>query len=161
MAQGSGTIIKITPAGTKSTFASGLAVPIGLAFEPTTEKLRNASARAFVQTGDNVLILGFILGGNALANNAVLARAIGPSLGIPNSLQDPILELHNASGTVIALNDNWQDTQAAQISATGLAPANPNESAILATLPAGNYTAVARGVASTTGVALVEVYSVQ
>ena len=111
-------IVKFTPAGTKTTFAFGPLAPYALAFEPVTEKLRNISARGFVQTGENVLIAGLIVGGNALANNAVVLRAIGPSLansGIVNPLQDPILELHNSSGAIIASNNNWQDTQKAQI----------------------------------------------
>ena len=134
-----------------------------LAFEPVTEKLRNISARGLVGTGDDVLIGGFIVGGNALANNAVIVRAIGPSLaqgGVTNSLADPTLELHNASGAIVGSNDDWQDTQEAQITATGLAPTNPNESAIYATLPAGNYTGVVRGTGDTTGTALVEVYGI-
>lgn len=80
-----------------------------------TEKLRNISARGVVQTGDKVLIGGFIAGGNALANNAVVVRVLGPSLsgaGIADSLQDLVLELHNDNGTVIASNDNRGDTQA-------------------------------------------------
>jgi hypothetical protein len=120
------------------------------------------SARGSIGTGDNVLIGGFILGGNALANNAVVVRAIGPSLshsGITNPLSDPTLELHNASGAIIASNDNWQDTQAAQIMASGLAPIDPHESAIFATLPAGNFTAIVRGAGGMTGVALVEIYN--
>ena len=83
--------------------------------------------------------------GNALANNAVIVRAIGPSLaqgGVTNSLGDPTLELHNATGAIVASNDDWQDAQEAQITASGLAPTDPNESAIYATLPAGNYTGV-------------------
>jgi hypothetical protein len=156
-------IQKVSPEGTKTLFASGLS-PVGsLAFEPVTEKLRNISARALVGTGDDVLIGGFIVGGNALANNAVLVRAIGPSLsqaGVTSALVDPTLELHNSTGALIASNDDWQDTQEDQITATGLAPTNPNESAIYTTLPAGNYTALVRGADDTTGTALVEVYSV-
>jgi hypothetical protein len=161
---GSGQILKFAPDGTKTTFASGLAQPTFLAFEPVTEKLRNISARGLVGTGDDVLIGGFIVGGNALANNAVVVRAIGPSLsqaGVSNPLPDAILELHNSSGTVIGSNDDWQDTQEALIMATGLAPTDPNESAIYATLPAGNYTAVVRGAGDTTGTALVEIYSLE
>lgn len=160
---GTGSIFKVTPDGTKTTFATGLNQPIFLAFEPVPEKLRNISARALVGTEDNVLIGGFIVGGNALANNAVLVRAIGPSLsqaGVSNPLADPALELHNASGALIASNDDWQDDQETEITATGLAPGDPNESTIYATLPAGSYTAVVRGAGDTTGVALVEVYSV-
>ena len=69
------------------------------------------------------------------------------------------LELHNSSGAIIASNDNWQDTQKAQIMASGLAPTNARESAIYATLPAGAYTAVMRGVNDATGIAVVEVYN--
>jgi len=97
------------------------------------------------------------------ANNAVVARAIGPSLsqaGVTNPLTNPTLELYDSSGALIASNDDWQDTQEAEIMASGLAPSDPNESAIFATLPAGNFTAVVRGADDTTGVALVEVYSV-
>jgi hypothetical protein len=90
-------------------------------------------------------------------------RALGPSLagaGVANGLADPILELHDASGTIVASNDNWRDTQEAQIAASGLAPTDANESAIYSTLPQGSYTAIVRGAHGTTGTALVEVYSV-
>jgi len=135
---------------------------LALAFEPVVEKVRNISARGFVGTGDSVLISGFILGGNALANNSIVLRAIGPSpaqLGVRNPLADPILELRNSEGMLIATNDNWQDTQEARIRTEGLAPRDPHESAIFATLPAGNFTAVVRGAGGSTGIALVEVYS--
>ena len=161
---GSGTIFKFTPNGTKSTFASGLSGPLGLAFEPTLHQLRNISTRGLVGTGDNVLIGGFILGGNGMVNCALLFRALGPSLtafGVPGALQDPTLQLFNSSGVVIAFNDNWRDTQQSQIQATGLAPTDDRESAIYATLPAGAYTAIVRGANNTTGVALVEVYNLQ
>ncbi len=156
-------IEKVSPNGTKTLFASGLSPVVSLAFEPVLEKLRNISARGLVGTGDDVLIGGFIVGGNALANNAVVVRAIGPSLidaGVTSPLADPTLELHDSGGTIIASNDDWQDTQEDQITAAGLAPTDPNESAIYATLPAGNYTAVVRGADDTTGTALVEIYSV-
>ena len=118
-----GTISKITPNGTKTTFASSLSQATFLAFEPLPQKVLNASARAFVQTGDNVLIVGFVVGGSALVNNPILVRALGPSLsqsGVSNSLSDPKLELYDRSGTLIASNDNWQDTQKSQI--IGLRP---------------------------------------
>jgi hypothetical protein len=155
-------IVKFSPTGTRTTFAFGPLAPYALAFEPVTEQLRNISARGVVQTGDNVLIAGFIVGGNALANNGVIVRAIGPSLassGIANSLPDPTLELHNSSGALIASNNNWQETQQAQITATGLAPRNPREAAIYAALPAGAYTAIVRGNNATSGIAVVEVYN--
>jgi glucose/arabinose dehydrogenase len=123
----------------------------------------NISSRGFVETGDNVMIGGFIIGGSQ--NRTILARAIGPSLtavGVPNALQDPTLELHNSSGTMIASNDNWKSDQQTQISATGLAPSDDRESAIVSSpLAPGNYTAVLRGTGTNTGVALVEVYLLQ
>lgn len=161
--RGNGSLLKFTPDGAKSTFAIGLSQPSYLAFEPVTEKLRNISARGLVGTGDDVLIGGFIIGENALATNAVVVRVIGRSLsqaGVTNSLADPTLEIHNSAGTVIASNDDWKEIQEDQITASGLAPINSNESAIYATLPAGSYTAVVRGASSTTGTALVEVYSI-
>jgi hypothetical protein len=156
-------IMKFTPTGTATTFASGPLLPSAFAFEPVTEKVRNVSARGLVANGENVLIGGFIVGGSALANNAVIVRAIGPSLsraGVSNPLSDPVLELHDASGAIIASNNDWQDTQKAQIIASGLAPADLRESAIFATLPTGNYTAVVLSGDHTTGIAVVEVYSV-
>ena len=94
----------------------------------------------------------------------MLIRALGPTLtafNVAGALQDPTLQLFNSTGTVIATNDNWQDTQATQIQATGRAPPDNRESAIYATLPAGNYTAVASGAHNATGVVLLEVYNLQ
>ena len=161
---GYNTIFKFTPAGGRSTFASGLNSPTFAAFRPKTDKLINISTRGLVGTGDHVLIAGFIVGGNALVNNLVGIRAIGPSLssyGITDALQNPTLELHNASGALIASNNDWRDTQQAQIQAAGLAPADQRESVIIIALPSGNYTAIVRGLASTTGVALAEVYNLR
>lgn len=157
-------IVKFTSSGVKTAFAKGPLDPSYIAIEPVVEKLRNVSARGVVGTRDDVLIAGFVLGGNALANNAVVLRAMGPSLsryGVSHALSDPVLELHNSNGVIIASNDNWQSTQAAQIRASGLAPSDPREAAIFATLPAGNFTAVVRGAGGATGTALAEVYSVQ
>jgi sugar lactone lactonase YvrE len=156
-------IVKIDATGTMSAFAFGSLLSYGFAFEPLTQKLRNISARGLVGTGDDALISGFIVGGNALADKGVIVRAIGPSLaqsGVPHPLQDPVLELHNSTGALIASNDDWQDTQEEKITTSGLAPSNADESAIFATLPAGNYTAVVRGAGGTTGTALVEVYGI-
>ena len=161
---GFNTIFRFTPAGAKSTFASGLNTPTFAAFEPATQKVLNISTRGIVQTGDAVLIVGFILGGNSLTNNVVMIRAIGPSLtglGVAGALQVPKLELYNASGTLLVSNNDWGDTQRAQIQGKGLAPTDERESAILVTLPAGNHTAIVRGQSNTTGVALVEIYNVQ
>jgi hypothetical protein len=114
------------------------------------------------------MIGGFILGGSG--RKRVIARAVGPGLtqyGVPNPLTDPTLELHDSTGALVASNDNWQHTiiggiitrdQVHEIMTSGHAPTDPSESAIIATLPTGNYTAIVRGVNNTTGVALVEVY---
>ena len=125
-------------------------------------KLANISTRAFVSTGSDVVIAGFILGGNSGDDNVIL-RGIGPSLtafGVPNALANPTLELRNSSGTLIRANNDWQDdpAQAAIITAAGLAPTNPLESGIAATLAPGQYTALLAGLNNGTGVGLVEVY---
>jgi glucose/arabinose dehydrogenase len=119
----------------------------------------NISARGRVRTGDNVMIAGFSLGANQSRN--VLLRALGPSLtthGVTGVLQNPTLELHNSSGALIAFNDNWRTNQEAAIVATGLAPTNNNESAIVGILAPGNYTAVVRGANNSIGIGLAEVY---
>ena len=134
----------------------------------TTPYLANLSTRAFVQTGDNLMIGGFIVQGTQ--PKRVILRAIGPELsqyGVPNAMANPTLELHNANGALIASNDNWQTTiiggiitsdQVQDIQNSGHAPGDARESAIIADLPPGNYTAIVRGVNNTTGVALVEAY---
>ena len=121
--------------------------------------LANISTRGVVQTGDSVLIGGFIVSGTD--PKSVLIRAIGPSLtgfGVPNALADPVLELNGPSGFATIINNNWRDSQQAVIMATGIPPTNDLESAILATLAPGAYTAIVRGANNTTGNALVEVY---
>ena len=126
-------------------------------------KLANIASRGFVEAGDDVMIGGLIVGGNGTEDARILLRAIGPSLanaGIADALADPILELRDANGELVRENDNWQETQQAEIEATTIPPSDPAESAIIATLPSGNYTAVVRGKNETTGVGLVEVYSV-
>jgi hypothetical protein len=125
-------------------------------------KLGNLSTRAFVRTGNNVVIAGFILG-NGAGEDRVVVRGLGPSLsqfGISNPLQDPTLELRDQNGTLLKSNNDWADdpAQAAEITAAGLAPSNGKESAIAATLPPGLYTAILAGTNATTGVGLVEVY---
>jgi hypothetical protein len=112
-----------------------------------------------VETGNNVGIGGFIITGNDPKH--VLLRAIGPSLtgfGVPDALADPVLELHGPGAFVTVTNDNWRDTQEAEIQATGMPPVNDLEAAIDATLAPGSYTAIVRGNGNTSGVALVEVY---
>jgi hypothetical protein len=122
-------------------------------------QLMNISTRAQVLTGNNIAIGGFIIYGSDPIQ--VVMRAIGPSLSssdVSGPLQDPVLELHDSKGALMATNDNWHDTQAAEISASGLAPKDARESALIATLQPGTYTAVIRGKNDTTGVALVEIY---
>ncbi|MGI8432182.1 MAG: NHL repeat-containing protein [Chthoniobacterales bacterium] len=124
--------------------------------------LANLSTRGFVGTAGNVMIAGFILGAPTGGNGSVLVRALGPSLGalgVAGPLADPVLELYNADGTLIAANDNWQSTQQAAIEATGAPPSNTAEAAIVATLAPGNYTAVESGKNGGTGVGLIEVYN--
>jgi hypothetical protein len=126
-------------------------------------QLANISTRGFVGTAENVMIGGFILGPDDAQNAGILVRAIGPSLtqfGVTDALLDPMLELHDANGTLMSNND-WQESQAADIEATGLAPTDPKESAILMSLPPGSYTAIVSGNNGQTGVALVEVYHTQ
>ena len=127
-------------------------------FKPFDQFL-NISTRVLVGGGDNVAIAGFIVAGSEAKN--VIIRAMGPSLtgaGISNALQDPMLELHDSSGALIASNDNWKDTQQAEIQASGLAPADDRESAIVRTLPPGAYTAIVRGKDGAGGIGLIEGY---
>ena len=124
-------------------------------------KLGNLSTRAFVNTGDNVVIAGFILGGND--DDRIVVRGIGPSLlalGLPNALPDPTLELRDGNGALLIANNDWQDdpAQAAELTAAGLAPTNDLESGIAATLAPGLYTALLAGANNGTGVGIVEVY---
>jgi hypothetical protein len=120
--------------------------------------LANISTRGQVQTGDNVMIGGFIVGGGEPAK--VLIRAIGPSLPVSGKLQDTLLELHDSNGSTL-INDDWRATQEAEIIATTIPPSDNRESAMIATLPSGNYTAVVRGKDNSTGVGLVEAYNLQ
>ncbi|MEO6969650.1 MAG: PKD domain-containing protein [Chthoniobacterales bacterium] len=119
----------------------------------------NLSTRGMVGTDANVLIGGFIVGGTESSN--ALVRAIGPSLvlvGLSNTLSDPTLELYDANGVLIGINDNWGDTQMAEIQATGLAPLDPYESVIDRSFLPGAYTAIVAGKDGTSGIALVEIY---
>lgn len=117
----------------------------------------NVSTRGIVRTGENVLIGGFVLP----ATKKVIVRGIGPSLtgfGIVGALANPTIELKNSSGTTLATNDSWRSTQQAEIQASGFAPTNDAEAAIVQTLPAGSYTVIVSGVAGGNGVGLFEVY---
>ncbi|HEX4640269.1 MAG TPA: DUF4331 family protein [Chthoniobacterales bacterium] len=117
---------------------------------------RNMATRGQVDGGDKVLIGGVIISGSA--PKRLLIRAIGSSSGVPGALANPKLMLYNSQAQIIATNDNWQDTQAPEIAATSLAPKDPLESAILATLQPGAYTAIVDGVNGGKGIALVETY---
>jgi uncharacterized repeat protein (TIGR01451 family) len=125
-------------------------------------KLANISTRAFVGTGSDIVIAGFILGGNS-GDDTIIARGIGPSLvplGIANALANPTLELRDSNGAVVIANNDWQDNaaQAAELTSAGLAPTNDLESGIATALPPGLYTALLAGMNNGTGVGLVEVY---
>ena len=119
----------------------------------------NISTRLRVETGDNILIGGFIITGTQ--SKRIIVRAIGPSLPLTGALDDPILELRDAAGGLILSNDNWRiGGQETEIIATGIPPSDDLESAIVATLPANSsaYTAVMRGVNNGTGTGVVEAY---
>ena len=144
-------------------YANGSFVAVGSggtilqASEPGS--LLNISTRLRVQTGENVLIGGFIITGSEAKK--VIIRAIGPSLGaqgVGDALADPTLELVDGAGVSVGFNDNWKDTQQAEIEASTIPPGRDEESAIVATLAPGNYTAVVRGNGDSTGIGLVEVY---
>lgn len=123
----------------------------------------NTSNRARVGLGEDVTIAGFIVGeGIGRGDVRVLVRAIGPTLntsGIIDPLQDPVLELHDSHGTVIASNDNWKDTQQAELQATGIPPNSDLESALVLNVLPGAYTAIVRGKNNATGIGIVEVYA--
>jgi hypothetical protein len=126
----------------------------------------NISSRAFVETGNKVLIGGFTLGGQN-GGALIVIRALGPSLansGFANPLADPTLELRDANGALLASNDNWQENdpgQAFYVQAVGLQPSSPFESAIALTLGPGQFTAVVAGKNGGSGVGLVEIYNLQ
>jgi hypothetical protein len=128
-------------------------------------KLANISTRAFVSTGSDVVIAGFVLGGNPpqAGDDRIMVRGLGPSLaalGVANVLANPTLELRDGNGGLLNVNNDWQENSAhaAELIAAGLAPTNPLESGISAILPPGAYTALLSGVNNGTGIGLVEVY---
>ena len=127
-------------------------------------RLANISSRGFVDTGDNVMIGGLIVGGGELSGTAqVIVRALGPSIPVSDALANPTVELHNANGATIAFNDDWKtrpdgSSQQAEIEATTIPPSSDLESAFVRRLPPGSYTAIVRGKNDTTGIGLVEAY---
>jgi hypothetical protein len=161
-------LIAALPAGSYTAVVRGYNDSVGVALVEVYElgtsatRLSNISTRGQVGTNQNVLIGGLIINGSGSKN--LIVRALGPSLSSPpfsltGTLSNPILELHDSSGNLLASNDDWRSgSQAAAISASGYQPPNPADSAIIATLSSGNYTAIVRGVNSGTGVAVVDAY---
>jgi hypothetical protein len=130
-----------------------------------SSELGNISTRGFVQTGNNVLIGGFILGNNT-ANATIAVRGRGPSLtqlGLSPVLADPTLEIHNSNGSILISNDDWETdpVSAAQLTANGLAPSDPKESGIFTTLPPGQFTAILAGKVNGVGIGVVEIYNLK
>jgi hypothetical protein len=124
-------------------------------------KLANLSTRAHVDTSENIVIAGFMLGGSS--NDRIVVRGIGPSLsatGLPNVLADPVLELRDTNGTLLIANNDWQDNpaSAAELAAAGLAPTDNLEAAVATALAPGSYTALLAGQNNGTGIGVVEVY---
>jgi hypothetical protein len=146
--------------------STGIAVVEGYDLSQARARFGNISTRGFVQTGDGAMIGGFIIGNQTMR---VVVRAIGPSLGqfgVPTPLANPTLELRDSNGSLLDSNDNWKtrpdgSSQQADIEATGLAPSNELESAILRSVPPGAYTGIVRGVNNSTGNAVVEAYNLQ
>jgi hypothetical protein len=127
--------------------------------------LANISTRGFVQTGNDVMIGGFMLGGNNTATR-IAVRALGPSLtsfGLTSVLQDPTLEMHDVNGTIMISNDNWTDDpiSAAALTANGLAPQDSHESGIFTSLPPGQFTVILAGKNGGVGIGLVEIYNLR
>lgn len=129
-------------------------------------RLMNISARATVGTGERVSISGFIIQGNPGQSKRLIIRGLGPSLQVGDvpvagRITNPVLELHDAAGSVISVNDNWRESQAGEIESIGFAPPDERESALIATLPVGNYTAVLRNGDGAAGTGLIEVYDLE
>jgi len=165
-------IIQYLAPGSYTTTLQGVGGTIGTAVvevydlnTSANSKLVNLSSRAYVDTGDSAVFAGLVVSNGSPGQSARVAfRGIGPTLanaGISYSLEDPTLELRNASGTLIASNNNWQDTQAAEIQSVGMAPGDYRESAIVRYLTPGNYTAILRGYNNSVGVGLIELYRLQ
>ena len=167
-------IVQTLTPGTYTAIVRGVNATVGAALlevhdldQSSASLVTNISTRGPIGTNANVMIGGFIVGGglgtNRDGSSEVLVRALGPELtsfGIADALLDPILELHDGNGNLVGSNDNWKDSQQAAIQATGLAPGDDREPAILTTLIQGNWTAIVRGKSNTTGVGLIEIYRI-
>ena len=130
--------------------------------DPASSRIVNISTRSEVAVGSDVMIGGFIIGG--ADPTKVVIRAIGPSLaasGITNPLPDPVLDLYDGNGSLVFTNDNWRTTQLQQITDSGVPPTDDHESAMVATLLPGSYTAIVHDAGGGTGVALVEAYNLE
>jgi hypothetical protein len=161
-------LIATLPAGSYTAVVRGYNNSVGVALvevydlDTSATRLSNISTRGQVGTNENVLIGGLII--NGTTSKHLILRALGPSLStapfsLAGTLSNPNLELHDSSGNLLASNDDWRSSsQAAAISASGYQPPNAAESAIIATLSSGNYTAIVRGVNNGTGLALVDAY---
>jgi sugar lactone lactonase YvrE len=163
---GNGGTFRYSPAGNQTViFSSNFNTPQFVAIEPAIHQFLNISTRGFIQGGDHILIAGFIIGGAGPVGITVVVRAIGPSLpaSVLDPLPDPVLEVRDSSGALIAMNNDWQDAPAAQHVDPNLAPTNPHESALKLVLRGGSYTAIVYGGGNgaTTGTAVVEAYKVQ
>lgn len=161
-------IVTSLPAGAYTMAVRGVRGTTGVGLvelydiDSTHSRLANISTRGKIETGDNVMIGGFIIGSNEATK--VIVRAIGPSLsksGVAGALEDPVLELYNGNGSLMTRNDDWRTLQEAVINSTQLPPGDNRESAIVATLQPGNYTAIVRGKNDKTGIGLVEVYNLE
>lgn len=157
-------ILKTVNPGTYTAIVRGANNTTGIALvevydldRSANSQFANISTRGLVQSGNNVMIGGFIVVGNT--SQKVIVRSLGPSVPVAGRLANPTLELRDGNGTLLAANDDWRTAQQAAIIATGIPPANNLESAIVRTLTPGAYTAIVRGKNNTTGVALVEVYA--
>jgi hypothetical protein len=161
-------IIATLPAGNYTAIVrgvnggQGIGLVEGYELDSNSTRLANLSTRGRVGVDDEVMIGGMIVRGGA--DKKVMIRAVGPSVAhlVPGTLSDPTLDLINASGQTVATNDNWgSSAQRADITGSGVAPAHAAESAIVASLAPGNYTAIVRGANRSQGVALVEVYDLE
>lgn len=159
-------VVVALPPGSYSAVVSGKGATTGVALfelydlDSDLGRVANISTRSRVESGDNVMIGGFILGGSAAT--PVIVRAIGPSLvpnGVKDALLDPTLELYDSNGSRLATNDNWRTDQEGAIFDSTVPPTDNREAAILATLAPGAYSGVIRGARGATGVALFEVYA--
>jgi sugar lactone lactonase YvrE len=159
-----GATLRFSPTGTKTTiFSSDFNTPQFVAVEPAQHSLLNLSTRGFVQgAGGDPLIAGFVIGGTGPVGTTIVVRALGPSLadfGITNPLPDPVIELRDASGTLLASNNDWKDSQEGALTQTHLNPTNDRESALLTVLRGGAYTAIVGSATGEPGTVVLEVYN--